>query len=168
MRMRERTRRGVSERQDDISAGPLSSHPSDFYSSSSFSFFFLVCFLIFKLHFTYLLWCREDRTQDLADGRQPLNHCTTPSAPTFVLDRPPNRSLSLHCPVSPPQDVDGREASQGSPWICQPPHVFFGSGTISQASADPVGGGAIDRKCQESWGFPVLCTSVPGTVYDTQ
>lgn len=101
MRMRERTKRGVSERQDDISAGPLSSHPSDFYSSSSFSFFFLVCFLIFKLHFTYLLWCREDRTQDPADGRQPLHHCATPSAPTFVLDRPPNRSLSLHCPVSP-------------------------------------------------------------------
>lgn len=103
---------------------PLSSHPGDLYSSS-FSFFFLVCFLIFKLDFTYLLWCREDRTQDLADGRQSLHHYATPSAPTFLRDRPPNKSLSLHCPVSPPRDVDGREAFQGSPWIRQPPHVFL-------------------------------------------
>lgn len=70
--------------------------------------FFPCLFLIFTFYFTYSLWCREDRTQDLVDGRQPLHHCAAPSAPTFLLDRPPDRPSSLHCSFSPPRDVDGR------------------------------------------------------------
>lgn len=56
-----------------ISSGHLSNQPSDLYLL--FFFFFLFHCLLFNFQIAlHLLWCCEDRTRDLADGRRALHH----------------------------------------------------------------------------------------------
>lgn len=91
-------------------------------------------------------------------------HSTAELQPLFLLSWLADPLISsCHSNSLLPKVQLGEWRSRPRPGSASLSYFLSGSGTISQASADAVGRGAIEHELQESWDFPVLCMSVPGT-----